>query len=356
MSKSTHLLIAALMSLLAIPGYGQDTRDSAALGVLQKLKIPVHLEFTETPLKDILKSISEQAGVEIVADEADLADEGVTPETPVSIEVDGIHARAALSLVLRPLEFDWWVAGGKVIVLPYDDTHHRMRGPYSTKVYEIADLIGVGKDGDEYEISNRGEKFVSRLMELNGLPNWEVAGGVGKANFHPESQSVVVYQHELGHKEISQLLSQIRQIVTRRIRVDMEVLEFDGTPECTLQINGTLVDAEMVESLRELADLSRFGRASALPSVTILNGRTTTLKRGFDTLISALAVDGEDRIKLTVQSNQQHGWFGDFALTQSNLVPADATMAFVLSGPDPNFKDNGTTTVLLLTPHVEIAE
>ena len=59
----------------------------------RSLSQPVFLHFEEAPLEQIMRHIADQHGINVVVDEIGLQDEGVTPYTPITINVDGIQLK-----------------------------------------------------------------------------------------------------------------------------------------------------------------------------------------------------------------------------------------------------------------------
>ena len=70
--------------------------------IREALKKPVEVRFDNRPLKEVLDTLGSMTGVNIFADSGGLASEGVTSDTPVSLQSDAAHfAESALNLILQ---------------------------------------------------------------------------------------------------------------------------------------------------------------------------------------------------------------------------------------------------------------
>ena len=70
--------------------------------VEKSLRNEVSLRFDNAPLSEVVKYLGKQGGLNIVLNRASLADATVTPETPVTINVDRVRVKSALNLLLEP--------------------------------------------------------------------------------------------------------------------------------------------------------------------------------------------------------------------------------------------------------------
>jgi RNA polymerase sigma factor (sigma-70 family) len=77
--------------------------EAAEKEIVEKLGRPISLHFDNATLSEVIKHIATTARINVVLDNAGLWLEKVKPETPVSIQVDGVQLRGALDLILKPL-------------------------------------------------------------------------------------------------------------------------------------------------------------------------------------------------------------------------------------------------------------
>ncbi|MGQ9575911.1 MAG: hypothetical protein ACUVUC_11380 [Thermoguttaceae bacterium] len=124
------------------------------LEIREKLKTPVSLQFENAPLSKVVEQLAKLAGINLYLDPQGLAEEGVTTDTPINIDLQQeIKLESALNLILRPLRLTWVI---KDEVLKITSEQAR-RGELYTETYNVADLVipipnfvphgGLGLDG-----------------------------------------------------------------------------------------------------------------------------------------------------------------------------------------------------------------
>ncbi len=113
-------------------------RSESEIEIEKKLRTPVSLQFTNAPLSKVLESLSKMADVNLHVDPQGLAQEGVTSDTPVTIDLSKeIMLKSALHLILEPLHLNY-VVKDEVLKI----TSEQMRdGQVYTRSYNVADLV-----------------------------------------------------------------------------------------------------------------------------------------------------------------------------------------------------------------------
>jgi general secretion pathway protein D len=106
--------------------------------IQKKLRTPVSLEFTNAPLSKVVDYLAKIAEINIYLDPKGLAEEGVTTDTPVTIEVrQEIMLKSALNLILQPLHLSY-IVKDEVLKI----TSEQMRdSEVITRTYNVADLV-----------------------------------------------------------------------------------------------------------------------------------------------------------------------------------------------------------------------
>ena len=83
-------------------------RSEREIEIEKKLRTPVSLQFTNAPLSKVLENLAKLAEVNLHLDPQGLAEEGVTSDTPVTIELrNEIMLKSALNLILEPLHLSY---------------------------------------------------------------------------------------------------------------------------------------------------------------------------------------------------------------------------------------------------------
>ena len=105
----------------------------------KKLRMPVpSLQFTNAKLNDVVGYLARVAGVNLYLDPQGLAEEGVTSDTPVTINLQNeIMLKSALNLILEPLHLSYVI---KDEVLRITSEQMRDNQVY-TVTYSVADLV-----------------------------------------------------------------------------------------------------------------------------------------------------------------------------------------------------------------------
>jgi len=103
----------------------------------RSLSRDVFLHFDNAPLTQVINRLKSLAEVNIVLDPAGLEEEGVTSNTNVSINVDGIQLKSALNLILRPLHLGYTITNDVLKIT----SRMKQQGELVTLTYSVADLV-----------------------------------------------------------------------------------------------------------------------------------------------------------------------------------------------------------------------
>jgi general secretion pathway protein D len=105
--------------------------------IQKRLKTPVSVSFKGTPLSKAIETLSKMTGVNIHIDEEALKQEGISPDAPVTLEVNEITLRSVLNLILNNHHLAYVVKDEVLKV-----TSEQMRaGQVYTVTYNVADLV-----------------------------------------------------------------------------------------------------------------------------------------------------------------------------------------------------------------------
>ncbi|NQU22324.1 MAG: hypothetical protein HQ567_13675, partial [Candidatus Nealsonbacteria bacterium] len=116
----------------------QGRRTERELEIEQKLRTPVSLGFRNEPLANVLDHLAQCAAVNLHLDPQGMAEEGVTSDTPITIDIrQDIMLKSALNLILEPLRLSY-VIKDEVLKI----TSEQLReGEVATVSYNVADLV-----------------------------------------------------------------------------------------------------------------------------------------------------------------------------------------------------------------------
>ncbi len=106
--------------------------------IRNKLQTPVSLQFENAPLTKVMDSLAQLAGINLYLDPQGLAEEGVSSDTPISINIPHeIKLENALRLILGPHRLTFII---KNEVLNITSSQAR-RGEVYVQTYNVADLV-----------------------------------------------------------------------------------------------------------------------------------------------------------------------------------------------------------------------
>jgi general secretion pathway protein D len=113
-------------------------RNERELQIEQKLKTPVSLQFKDAPLSQVLMHLGDVAGINIHIDPEGLAAEGVSSDTPVTINLkQDISLKSALNLILESLHLGY-VIKDEVLKITSEQAKS---GELTPVMYPVADLV-----------------------------------------------------------------------------------------------------------------------------------------------------------------------------------------------------------------------
>ncbi|QDT24943.1 hypothetical protein Enr10x_02370 [Gimesia panareensis] len=378
------------------------------LTIRKALKKSVTLNAEKKPLADVLRTLSRDFGINVFLDTRGLNEVGLTPESPITIEVEGIQLKSVLNLMLMPLDLAYTVKD-EVLVITSDT---RAQGKQTTRTYPVADLVvpipmaGPVPAGEKLPILSASAVNFESLIEIiesSAQPrSWERIGGTSSIRSYDPTLSLVIRQSSEGHQAVEELLTQLRR--QQDFQVDVETRFLENIPEDFWeqigldldldkkkttrqqpQNNGPLggiilTDKEVALLLNEAQNNARTNLIQA-PRVTLFNAQTAgltdylaggkqhPLKHSLY-LQPVISADRRDvRLNLRVSDREATG-----AVTWSyvNTVPDGQTILIELARQQPHqtgvpaaeqeskvFKNKSadqTRSVLLIRPKILVAE
>lgn len=165
------------------------------------------LDFADVPLNEVLENLKDEHGVEVRMDRAALEDLGVSEDEPVTITLRNVRIDTALEAVLSPLELDYLIVDGVVVVTSREGAYEHP----VTAVYPVADLQAPAASGNRAEGAGELAGLADLLTTVVEPESWSEKGGMGE--IRSSSASVlVVYQTQRVHDQIARLLETLRLV------------------------------------------------------------------------------------------------------------------------------------------------
>jgi len=159
-------------------------RDRLEAKIEAELEETASLQFLEQPLGDIAQFLEDRHQIEVQLDTLALDTAGVTADTPLTIDVEGITLRSALDLMLRSIDASWCIRGGVLLVT----TQEAVENELVTEVYDVQRFLYVmDKNGQRKRFT---EPLLDAVMSHVAPTTWTDVGGVGAIDVLGESAVV----------------------------------------------------------------------------------------------------------------------------------------------------------------------
>jgi hypothetical protein len=183
------------------PGVGEAAIEKA-------LSQPTEMDFTETPLSDVLNYLQQCHHIAIKIDNKALSDAGIGADSPVTVSIKGTSLRSALNLMLRELSLTWMIRDEALMITTPEEAENNL----ITKVYDVADLVTCR---DEHDAPWEDYDTLIDIIASTIKPTtWDVVGGAGSINGATlgTAKVLVASQTREVQEQIADLLAKIRAI------------------------------------------------------------------------------------------------------------------------------------------------
>ena len=179
--------------------------------IRQALGRPVSVKVQDAELGEVIRDITRQAGIPLFIDRATLADEGVSPELPVTLDCPEIAARSALRLILEPAQLAWIVRHEVLFV-----TTSAKAGEFEeARVYDMTDIAPRYRNEAGY-IQLNLQSIIRAIPQTIQPDSWQDGGSVLPAFRSSGVLALVIPQTQAIHEEIAAFLAQLRELQQTR--------------------------------------------------------------------------------------------------------------------------------------------
>jgi hypothetical protein len=232
--------------------------------ILEALAMPVDIDFRDKPLEECLRFLNEFPGLpkfQIYIDRVTLTDEGVALDAPITLKLKGCHLESALNLLLDPIQLTCIYendvlqvttsakAGEKLITrtYPVQDLYQprekakQREAPEKEK--EVVEKSGVGPRGGGGGGKRTGD-LVDAIITNIQPDSWEELSGPGSWTYVKDSGSLVIRQTLQVHREILQLLRDLREAKRVGTAEPERAGRQTGTAILPTRPNSTLTDED----------------------------------------------------------------------------------------------------------------
>ncbi len=349
----------------------------------KQLTTKITLQFTETPLREVMKHLATKTGMNIVVDNLGLAEEGLKPDHPLSIDLEDVKLSTALKVMLEQHQLAYEI---QEEVLKITSKNRIENAVLQVVTYHVADLVipvpqrvtldlrGKAERPEQKPSAEELNKTATNIADADSLiqliqstihpDSWSERGGSGAIRFYETTLSLVVRQPPKVHEQLRDLLEQLRRLQDLQVSLAIRTIELQELPDKELAEKmraGKPVAltpdqaAKLVESVNRIESAKRV----TAPKVTLFNGQTVQvlfptndgqgLGMDFSPVISA------DRrfVRLGLSTNPQNG--SKRPSNVQSLLKDGHSLLLNLTKPDDKTINKGQTLVLL-TPQIIVQE
>jgi hypothetical protein len=168
------------------------------------------LAFIQTPLRDVVDSLSYYHKIQILIDAKALDDVGIPVDVPITVSVRGVSLRLALKLMLGELDLTYTIKGEALLITTPEEAEVLL----ITRTYPVPDLVHIvdGKGHDRVDF----QPLIAMIKDTVQPLTWIEVGGPGSAvGMSLNNSEVLVVSQTLDtHLDIEELLAKIRDVDT----------------------------------------------------------------------------------------------------------------------------------------------
>jgi hypothetical protein len=179
--------------------------------IRQELRKPTKMDFTETPLQDLVQYLKDLHHVEIQLDSKALEDKSIGSDSPITRRLDGVSLASGLKLVLRDLDLTYVVRDGVLLIT----TQAAARRMLELRVYNVGELVKSEADADRLAgilqtvLSCKAEDAAARPDKAEATRAQAAKAELLRPAIVPFRNVLLVKASQHDHDRIAQLLGDI---------------------------------------------------------------------------------------------------------------------------------------------------
>ncbi len=260
-------------SLLQLAKQQQILTHQEKIG--KNLQQLISLDFEDRPFIELLQHIANHAGINIVIDDAALAEVGISSNEPITVHLDQVSVSTGLNVVLRSLGLTSMIEDEVLKITSSEEAE----GEHLVVVYHVVDFTG-----DAIETNLELVSLIELLQSVVAPHSWAISGGPGAITSHSTTNSLVVRQVRAVHDEIEWLLRELRDVrlgkkpeslTTKTPRRTAGVKELNTSVQFELN-NATLLDA--LTQIRQQTGIQFYVDQQGLDEAGVSDQTIVTLK------------------------------------------------------------------------------
>jgi len=143
----------------------------------RKLETTTNAFYEDEPLRNVVRALGKDAGIQVLIDKAALDSVGYSGETTVSVDLQDLPLSNVLRIMLRDLQLTYIIKDGVVVITTPDVAEQEL----STRIYDVSDIMGVQAGSSEMDaaavaaaIGKRTNNLISILTSKKESQSTEV--------------------------------------------------------------------------------------------------------------------------------------------------------------------------------------
>jgi hypothetical protein len=181
-----------------------------------KIRTALHeattMDFTETPLQDVVDYLKEVHHIQIQLDTKALADAGIAPDTAVTRNLKGITLDSSLKLLLSGLELTTVVTNGVLLIT----THQAANQMVDVRVHDLSDMIDEDDDAEELagllqSLFMPGRPSESKRGEADRSPSDSPGSFGASVQIAPYQKVLLIRAPIIEQEKLEGILSELRE-------------------------------------------------------------------------------------------------------------------------------------------------
>ncbi|MFO0917315.1 MAG: sigma-70 family RNA polymerase sigma factor [Planctomycetaceae bacterium] len=173
----------------------------------QALHDKTEVSFVDSTLRDAMDFIEDRHRIEIFINQQEIAEEGLSLDTQVTLELSGAELHNVLDLMLEPHNLDY-VVKNEVLMIT---TREKARSPkyQELRIYNIDELPPL-IDKAHRDKDDANQKIETAIKDaVGGEGEWTSEGGTSTLQWTPAG--LIVRTNQRMHAEIEEFLQQLRR-------------------------------------------------------------------------------------------------------------------------------------------------
>jgi hypothetical protein len=198
--------------------------DAQAVAKIENvLRGPLHssgIDFTDTPLEEVLNLLQDEYNIPIQLDKPALEEIGLGADEPITVKLNSISLQAALRLMLKAKQLTYIIQDEVLLITTPEEAESIL----VTCVYDVRGLIS-GTRGKSFD------ELIDTIVSCVATETWAENGG-GEAEIRPLNPGLlVITQTRAVQEEIRGLLGAIRQVKQERPEGQNAAADDEGEDE-----------------------------------------------------------------------------------------------------------------------------